>query len=53
MTKRQPTDLAALIELLKDLKAETKSLGLPNSMVQNIEEMRKTITAVQNKRKKS
>lgn len=52
MTKRNKTDIPALIELLKDLKHEVKALGLPNSMASNITEMRKTITAVQNKRKK-
>lgn len=53
MTKRNKTDIPALIELLKDLKAEAKSLGLPLSMLQNVSELRKTITAVQNKRKKN
>lgn len=52
MTKRNKTDIEALIELLKDLKAEAKALGLPLSMVNNVSELRKTITAVQNKRKK-
>lgn len=52
MTKRNKTDIPALIELLKDLKAEAKTLGLPLSMIANVSELRKTITAVQNKRKK-
>lgn len=53
MTKRNKTDIPALIELLKDLKHEAKSLGLPLSMIANVSELRKTITAVQNKRKKT
>lgn len=50
--KNLPTDLEALKELLRELKAETKALGLPNALVSNISEMRKTITAVDNARKK-
>jgi hypothetical protein len=50
--KNPPTDLEALKELLRELKAETKALGLPNALVSNISEMRKTITAVDNARKK-
>ena len=52
MTKRKATDLTLLIELLKDLKAEVRTLGLPNSLSSNVSEMRKTISAVEKERKK-
>jgi len=52
MTKKKVTDLTALIESLKDLKAEARALGLPNSLITNISEMRKTISAVEKERKK-
>ena len=53
MGKNQQTDLEALKGLLRELKAEAKALGLPNAFVTNISEMRKTITAVENHRKKN
>lgn len=49
-TSHKKTDLESLRVLLKDLEKEATKMGLPLARIRDIQDVRKTIELVENKR---